>query len=292
MLLALTACGASGEELPDAGPPDAAPACGCRYAQARLSGAVTPKGADELSGLAASLAMPDVVWAHNDRGDSARLFALTTHGAGLGIVLLPNATAVDWEDIAVAPCGGGSCIYVSDTGDNNLDRASVRIYEVEEPHELRGMVELDYRAFEITYPDGPHDAEALFVDPRDGASYVITKETASPATVFRMPRTTPGPAVASAVASLSIPSGDPRITAADLRVDACGVRLLVRTYSSLWELSAPTGATIAQLLAVPAVSVPVATEPQGEAVTYLPSGHAYLTVSDGPEPRISRAACE
>ena len=293
VILAVTAaCGSSGDELPDVGPPDAAPACGCHYAQARLAGAVTPKGADELSGLAASLAMPDVVWAHNDRGDSARLFALTTHGAGLGIALLPNATAVDWEDIAVAPCGAGSCVYVSDTGDNLLDRASVRIYEVVEPHDLRGMVELDYRAFDITYPDGRHDAEALFVDPRDGASYVITKQMTSPATVYRMPRTPSAPAVASAVASLAIPSGDPRVTAADLHVDACGVRLLVRTYSSLWEVSAPPGASIAQLLAQPAASVPVATEPQGEAVTYLPSGHAYLTVSDGPEPRISRAACE
>lgn len=292
-MLAISATGAcAGDEHPDPGPPDAAPACGCPYAQAHLAGAVTPKGADELSGLAASLAMPDVVWTHNDRGDSARVFALTTHGAGLGLVVLPNATAVDWEDIAVAPCGGGSCIYVADTGDNELVRASVRIYEVVEPLELRGKVELDYRAFDVTYPDGPHDVEALFVDPRDGASYVITKEVTSPATVYRMPRTPGSAAVASMVASLVVPSGDLRITAADLHVDACGVRLLVRTYSSLWELSAPPGASIPDLLAAPPASVPVAVEPQGEAVTYLPSGHAYLTVSDGPQPRISRAACE
>lgn len=287
----LGACG-SNAQAPDAAiEPDAAPACGCRYGSPRLAGAVTPDVANELSGLAVSVAIADTVWTHNDKGDTARLFALTTYGAGKGIALLPNATAVDWEDIAVAPCAGGSCIYVADTGDNLGARAQVRIYEVDEPAEIRGMVEVNYRAFDITYPDGPHDSEALFVDPRDGASYAITKQATSPSTVFRMPRVAGG-GTAATVATLTIPSGDLQITGADLHVDACGVHLLVRTYSALWELSAPVGATIAQLLAMPPVSVPVATEPQGESVAFLPSGHAYLTVTDGADPRLSRVSCD
>ncbi len=291
MLAVLGACGSSAD-TPDAPlPPDAAPGCGCRYGSPHLAGAVTPEGADELSGLAVS-AIPDTVWTHNDKGDVPRLFALTTHGAGKGIALLPGATAVDWEDIAVAPCGATSCIYVADTGDNLGTRLSVRIYEVDEPQDFRGMVELSYRGFDITYPDGPHDAEALFVDPRDGASYVITKQEGPVSTVFLMPRVTGAAGVATAMSTLTLAVGDRRVTAADLRADACGVRLLVRTYSSLWELSGPVGASVPQLLGTMPVSVPVAIEPQGESVAYLPSGHAYLTVTDGPAASLSRVTCE
>lgn len=264
--------------------------CGCQYGQPALAGAITPDKANEVSGLAASAITPDTIWAHTD-GNNGKLFALTTFGAGKGIAVLPNANVVDWEDIAVAPCGGGSCIYLADTGDNTLTRTAVQIYEVDEPGEFRGMMEVTYRIHDITYPDGPHDAEALFVDPRDGASYVITKQDSNPSTVFLMPRTQ-ATATAVAVATFTVPSGDTLVTAADLRADECGVRLLIRTYSSLFELAAPAGTSIVDLFATAAITRPVAVEPQGESVAFLPSGHAYLTVSDGPSPTISRVRCE
>ena len=30
--------------------------------------------------------------------------------------------------------------------------------------------------YRFTYPDGPHDAEALLVDPRDGRIWIATKD--------------------------------------------------------------------------------------------------------------------
>src|SRR5206468_142617 len=101
---------------------DAPWTCGCHYGQPHLAGAITPKGATEVSGLVASLTTPDTVWAHNDGGKNPRLFALTEYGAGKGIALLTNAIVVDWEDIAIAPCASGACIYVADTGDNTVTR--------------------------------------------------------------------------------------------------------------------------------------------------------------------------
>ncbi len=283
------ACG-SPAELPDASL-DAGYACGCAYSGARVAGAVTPHGANELSGLAASIATPGTLWTHNDGPGMARLFALSTYGTGNGIAILPGATAVDWEDIASARCGAGACLYVADTGDNDLTRASVRIYEVDEPAEFRGMIEANYRAFDVVYPDGPHDAEALFVDPRDQASYVITKQSTI-ATVFRMPRQTATMATAVPVATFLAPENEPRVTAADLRVDDCGVRILIRTYSSMWELRSPAGTSIADAFAASPVSVPVAVEAQGEAVAYLASGQEYVTVTDGSDPVIARVACD
>lgn len=290
VLACLAACG-SDAGLPDA-PIDAGYTCGCSYGNAHVTGAVTPDGADQLSGLAASLTVPGRLWAHNDGNGKERLFALSTYGAGIGIALLPSATGVDWEDIAAAPCATGSCIYIADTGDNDRVRTAVRIFEVEEPGEFRGMVEANYRAYDIAYPDGAHDAEALFVDPRDHESYVITKEGTKPAQVFRMPRLDGQVATAVAVTTFLAPEDERRVTGADLRVDECGVRLLIRTYNSLWELRAPVGTSIPALLAVTPVSVPVAVEPQGEAVAYLPSGHEYVTVTDGDAPQLSRASCD
>lgn len=286
MLVPWSACGS--QELPPL-EVDAQPACGCELGPARLAGAVTMDGADELSGLAVST-QPDLIWAHND-GDKPELFALTATGAAKGVAQLTGALLVDPEDLAIAPCVSGQCIYLGDIGDNQQTRTSVQIYEIDEPLDFRGIVQVGFRKFDVSYPDGPHDAEALFVDPRDAASYVITKQRATPSTVFLMPRGA-ATTTAMAVAEFAVPGGDEQITAADLRVDECGVRLLIRTYSSIWELAAPTGTSIVELFATPATSRPVPVEAQGESVAFLASGHGYVTVTDGLDPRLSRVTCQ
>lgn len=297
VLLVIAGCGDDASTpgdaaLGDAVDIDAPPACACTYGAGASAGTITVAGAGELSGLAASRTLADTVWTHNDSGDTARLFAITTTGASKGIGTLPAATATDWEDIAIAPCGAASCIYVADIGDNAMARASVRIYEVDEPAQIQGAVNLTFRAFDIAYPDGPHNSEALFVDPRDGASYIITKQASNPSQVFRMPRTAGVTATAVSVGSITIPgSGILLVTAADLHADACGVRLLVRTYDKLFELRAPPAATIAELVATAPQMVPVASEAQGEAVTYLPDGRGYLTVSEGTNPALQKVVC-
>jgi hypothetical protein len=271
-----------------------AQSCACTYGQAAVAGTINAPGAAELSGLASSHAVPGLVWTHNDSGDGARLFAVTTTGIARGVGTLAGATATDWEDIAWGPCGGSgsaSCLFVADIGDNAVARTSVQIYEIDEPSQINGPVNLTYRAFDIAYPDGPHNAESLFVDPRDGATYIITKQATNPSTVFRMPRTAGVKTTAVSAGTITIPSGTLLITAADLHADSCGVRLLVRTYDALFELRGAATATIAQLLAATPVPVPHASEMQGEAVTYLPDGRSYLTVSEGANPVLSRVAC-
>lgn len=301
LVVVLAACGDDGATTADAAvdgttvdTPDAGPNCTCTYGAVTNAGAVTTNGADELSGLVASRMIASTLWAHNDSGDGPRLFALATTGTAKGIATLQAATADDWEDIAIGPCGTKECIYVGDIGDNLMARATVRIYEVDEPAAIQGPVNVTYRGFDIAYPDGPHNAEALFVDPRDGESYIITKQATNPSTVFRMPRMAGVQSTAVSVGTISIPGGSLLVTGADLHVGACGLNLLVRTYDGLYELHAPVGATIAQLVAAPKKSVPSATEAQGEAVAYLPDGRSYLTVSEEPggaTPQLKRVAC-
>src|SRR6476619_6236933 len=74
----------------------------------------------ELSGLAASRLHPGTLYAHNDSGDYARFFAIDESGRFLAQIDLPGATSIDWEDIAVARCPTGWCVFVADIGDNDL----------------------------------------------------------------------------------------------------------------------------------------------------------------------------
>ena len=63
----------------------------------------------------------------------------------------------DAEDLALGPEGA---LWIADTGDNDRSRDTVAAIVLE-----RGG---DARLHRFTYPDGPHDAEALLVDGSGG----------------------------------------------------------------------------------------------------------------------------
>jgi hypothetical protein len=71
---------------------------------------------------------------------------------------------------ALAPAGAHA-VWVGDIGDNDEQRASVQVYRVPVG---RGDRTVDAPAYDLVYPDGPHDAESL-VAARSGRLYVITK---------------------------------------------------------------------------------------------------------------------
>lgn len=251
---------------------------------------ITGTGSTELSGLAASHTVTDLLYTHGDSGGGPDIFAVSaTTGVTVGTLHLDGATATDWEDIATAPCAAGRCIYVADTGDNNLVRTHVSIFEVVEPAAAPvGAVVTPFALFDVAYPDGAHNVESLFVDPRDGASYAITKVSNPSAVVYAMPRTAGVVATAVELATLTIPSADSRVTAADMFVDACSARILVRSHDALYQLSGAPTATVPELLASPLVEMPVAAEQQGESVAWSVDGRAYFTTSEGANPPLSR----
>src|SRR5882672_11491273 len=137
----------------------------------------------EASGVAVSRRSPGVLWAINDSGQPL-LFALDPSGAVKGKVRVAGAAVDDWEDLAVGPCPGGSCIYVADIGDNNARRSHVTIYRVPEPSpEDAATAVAD--VFRATYPDGPQDAEAFFVT--DAGLFIVTKGNTGPVALYRFP---------------------------------------------------------------------------------------------------------
>ena len=131
----------------------------------------------ESSGLAD---LGSVMVTVNDSGDSSRVFVLDPK-SGETVGLTDFQTEVTDVE-ALAPAGPNE-VYVADIGDNDRDRAEVTVHQVEVG---RRDLDVEPRSFRLSYPDGPHDAESLFVD-RTGRLHVITKSFRG-GTVYRAPK--------------------------------------------------------------------------------------------------------
>jgi hypothetical protein len=247
----------------------------------------------ELSGFAASQVHPGVFWAHNDSGNPTELYALRPDGSIAATFTLRGATLRDPEDIAVGPCTAGddrSCIYLGDTGDNGARRRSVQILKVEEPARLADgplvPVILPFR-----YADGPIDAEALVVDPATARVFVITKSLLSLGAVYRIDDLGGREGgLAVRVRTLRAPREfDAPTTGA--AAHPSGTRLLLRTYTRVWELRSPDARAFEDVLDAEPVAVPEAPEPQGEAVSYTRDGRGYLLAGEGVNSPIHRVRC-
>jgi hypothetical protein len=141
-------------------------------------------GLSEASGLAISRRAPGRLWAHNDSGEPV-VVALDARGSVTGRVRLTGAAVEDWEAIAVGPCGTGSCLHVGDIGDNDARRKRITVYRLPEPDSAGGSASVA-DVFHATYPDGPHDAEALLIS-GDGRIHIVTKGETGPIAIYRFP---------------------------------------------------------------------------------------------------------
>jgi hypothetical protein len=190
---------------------------------------VKVSGLREGSGVAASRRTPGVLWAHNDSAEPV-IVALNEQGAVSGRVRIAGAQVDDWEDIAVGPCTGGSCLYIGDIGDNQGKRNHVTIYRVPEPAP-NDKTSRPAEAFHGKYPDGVHDAEALLVTAESDV-FIITKSDPGPIALYRFPRplragtVMPLERVGASRAGGKVEPDD-RVTAADISLD--GQWVAVRT---------------------------------------------------------------
>jgi hypothetical protein len=254
-----------------------------RFRDPERVGSIDAPAIVEASGLAASLRHPGVLWTHNDSGDSARVFALRADGSLAATVTLDGVVATDIEDIAVAPCAEGSCVFVADIGDNATRRAEVSLHRFAEPAVLADGAA---RVFTIRfrYEDGPHNAEALLVDPLDAAVFVVTKEKAGPSTLFRVPE---GGGVAKRKGALTPPLGSNLVTAGSFAADRS--RVVLRTYTHAFLYAVRGGEPLAEALARPPCVVPAPAEQQGEAIAFTAAG-ALRFVGEGERVPIYEAA--
>lgn len=235
---------------------------------------------DEASGLVVSRKQSDLLWVHNDSGDSPRVFAVGSSGADLGEFSLTGAQATDWEDMALGPGPevGVDYLYLADIGDNSAARSSVRVYQVPEPTLGAGQALTDVVTLEFEYPDGPHNAETLLSDPITGDLLIVTKGLGS-AGIYRAAaphsagrRTLEYQGDALGVMLQLVTGGD---------INASGSQIALRTYSAVRIYLRNAGMSVADALKTEPCEVPQASEGQGETVGFSPAGDAYYTLSEG-----------
>ncbi|NNG16322.1 MAG: hypothetical protein HKM89_07570 [Gemmatimonadales bacterium] len=235
----------------------------------------------ESSGVAVSQRHPGVLWTHNDSGNEPLLFATDTLGRDFGATVVLGAENLDWEDLAIGPCGSTVCLYVGDTGDNREVRPSVTLYRVREPALGAASTE-PAEQLELRYPDGAHDAEAMYVDAR-GDLYLITKGRSRGVLLYRVRQEAwaSGVTLAEALGSLPI---DPQgtvfnmVTGAD--IDSGDGLVVLRTYREIYIFSRAPDGTMASRVPLKVCDI-AGLESQGEGIAWLDDTRLILTSEEG-----------
>lgn len=235
----------------------------------------------EASGLVHSRTQA-LLWAHNDSGDVARVFAVSLAGERLATLELAGIVPFDWEALALGPGPGeGEHLYVGDIGDNAKMRPTIEVHRFAEPPDVLAigsdpLVIGEVESFALTYPGGPRDAEAMLVDPLSGELVIVTK--GADTELFR--KTAPlSEGELEALPTPNFPSAF--ATAAD--VSASGDFVAIRGYVDAFGwLRAPEQSVGEALLGEPC-ELPLAAEQQGEALAFDAMGLGYLTLGEGLE---------
>jgi hypothetical protein len=191
-------------------------------------------------------------------------------------VTVAGAEVRDWEDVASASCPssaktpeGEACLYIADIGDNRGSRQRITIYQVPVPAPGSTSTKTA-EAYHATYPDHPHDAEALlFTKP---GTFIITKEV--PARVYQF-RTSLKPGETSRLTLVRTLNERVRITGAAASAD--GRWIALRSNSALLLYKTDDFLKGGNPVRVDLSGLK---EPQGEGVAFGRGGELYL-VSEG-----------
>jgi hypothetical protein len=208
-----------------------------------------------------------VVYTTNDSGDDAVLYGFDS---GTGKLVSRTTYADEVEDVEALAPGRDGTVWAGDIGDNRQRRDSITVYAVTP---RPGEQDRPAEAYELTYPDGPHNAEAMLVSPDDGRVYVVTKSPFG-GTVYAAPRklSADGP---NALTSFARVSG--LVTDGTFLPD--GRRVLLRTYGTASVYTFPGFA--------PLGTVQLPSQPQGEGVSVAQDGRVLLS-SEGVRSQVLR----
>jgi hypothetical protein len=223
---------------------------------------ITDPRLPEVSGL---VVVGSRLLAINDGGDRLAVYVLDRSCRVVAVHTAP-VDPYDPEDLAV---GADGTVWFCDTGDNLARRSTVAL--------LALRPDGSTAVYRMTYPDGPHDAEALLLPP-GGTPYVVTKEVLGTSGVYRPTHglVSGGTVAMSKVASLRFAltgtPGGPVGRAGQLLVTGGAVskdgRLIaLRTYTDayVWRL---TRSDVPRALAAKPQRIALPPAPQGEAISF------------------------
>lgn len=238
----------------------------------------------EASGLALSTRSPGILWSMNDSSLPVLYRIEAATGRVTGDVRITGADVNNWEDVTVAPCEGGMCAYVADTGNGGgTQRNDVVVYRVPDPGPSDTKTP-PAESFHLAYPaDEDHESEAMFV--AEGQLYLVTK--GHPSLVFRFPRRADSESLATLERVGEIPterflktaiSRQTRIT--DAETSPNGRWVAMRTNKELL-LYRGTDIVAGHFGALWHFDLAPLDEPQGEGVAISDEGDVYLASEGG-----------
>ena len=246
----------------------------------------------EASGIVASLTNDNVIWTHNDSGDSNRIFAMNTQGKHIGEYFLNDSQNRDWEDIAIGPGPeeGLHYLYVGDIGDNFSENDIKHIYRVIEPKlnssSNFNSIQLDgIESISFQYEDGNRDAETLIIDPLTKDIIIISKREATAVHIYSIPfpQDTDTILTANLIMTKDFYPNDNFATSqwivgGDISHD--GKEILVKSYTDIFYFSRTSNQSFYDALNNEEIKFPYITEPQGEAICWDANLDGYYTLSE------------
>jgi hypothetical protein len=256
-----------------------------------VSGTLQDKQLNEISGIAASTINDDIFYVHNDSGDTSRFFAISPDGKLHSTIYYKGDPTArlgvhDVEDIAVGPGPDRkkSYVYLADIGDNAATRPCINIYRLSEQSSWSktATASAPTATLHLKYPDGPHDAEAMMIDPVQKLIYIVTKRSDS-VSVYTTPLTFKAndTVVMTYHNKLFFKGFKPFnwIVAADISKD--GRQVLVKSYEKVYYWKRNADEPIWQTMQAKPQELNYQQEKQGEAIGFTPDGKGYYTTSEG-----------
>ena len=231
----------------------------CRFSDDRL---------DEISGMTYSQRHDNVLYLHNDSSGGPRIYAVDA--TTCDVIATLTVAGIEARDLEAIGSGrdakGRPVLWLGDLGDNLDSWPEVRLHRVREPKRLRDRT-LTPRTYRVTYPDRPHNAEALLADPDSSRVWVVTKQAAS-GTIYALPRGADRDQV-----TVLEPVGEAGAFVTDGSVSPDGSRFALRDYvDAEVRLGLPSGRD------PQTVYLPL--QLQGEALTWTADGSALLVAGE------------
>jgi len=248
----------------------------------QIRGFIPTRYIPEASGLEMGQNNPDVLWSHNDSGDSSRIFALDSLGGLLGIFTLEGVKVKDCEDITLGkrPGFNKASIYLADIGDNRGRRNKKVIYQFDEPFvdsQKKNQRQFISRIDKIIYryPDGARDAETIMLDEVTGHLYIVTKRE-NKVHLYRLkyPYVYNQMMTAEFIQTLDFTFA----TGGD--ISSTGNEILIKTYTDVFYWKVNPEQSIVQALKGKPLKLTYLPEPQGEGICFGKMGKGYYTVSE------------
>ncbi|QMW04725.1 hypothetical protein [Spirosoma foliorum] len=254
------------------------------FDQPKQIGKLTDPALVEASGLAPSRRNPGFLWTEEDSGNPNQIQLVRPDGSVAARFTIDRAINRDWEDIAVGPgpVAGETYIYLAEIGDNKRRYPEKIIYRFPEPA-ISGQT-LPYAGtitkadvIRLTLPDGPQNAEAILIDPTTKDVYILSKGDESELYQAKYPQSLTQTIMMTRL--LVMPFD--KVTSAGISPD--NREILIRTYDYLFYYPRRAGESVADALKRTPRMIPLASEPQGEAVGWAIDGSGYYTTSENPD---------